>query len=253
MIYKTVKFNKINMIEADNESGLKILVSPVGASIRSITFNGVQMLDVPKNDIDFFSKESTLGKTLGPILNDNLNYEIAGKSYSFNKDYSLNNVLFVGTPFLDKKLFSMTYSYNKKNMKDGLPGNIKYYISYSMATGRNEILVDYRAMTDRPTPINISSDIKFILGNENLKDLFVTLPDSRKKQLEEIILNNIDLYGSKKPIIIEDSKFKLEIETDYDCLIESRFSDCLNIKSIIDKGTIYHHQTLYKFSKNNIY
>ena len=249
MIYKTVKFNKINMIEADNEAGLKFLVSPLGASIRSITFNGIQMLDIPKNDIDFFSKESTLGKTLGPILNGNLNYEIAGKAYSFNKDYSLNNVLFAGTPFLDKKLFSMTYSYNKKNMKDGLPGNVKYYISYSMATGRNEILVDYRVMTDKPTPINLSNNIRFILGSEDVNDLFVIIPPSRKKKFDEISLDNVDLTNSKNPIIIENTEIKLEIESDYNCMIESRFSDNPNHENILAKGAIYHRQILYKFFK----
>lgn len=249
MHYKTLKFNKINMIEADNESGLILLVSPVGASIRSMTFDGIQMLDIPKNDVDFFSKESTLGKTLGPILNGNLNYEIAGRAYSFNKDYSLNNVLFAGTPFLDKKLFSMTYSYNKKNMKDGLPGNVKYYISYSMATGRNEILVDYRVMTDKPTPINLSNNIRFILGSEDVNDLFVTIPPSRKKKFDEISLDNVDLTNSKNPIIIENTEIKLEIESDYNYLIESRFSDNPNHENILEKGAIYHRQILYKFFK----
>ena len=249
MRYKTVKCNKINMIEADNESGLKLLDCPVGASIRSITFNGLQMLNVPNDDIEFFSKESTLGKTLGPILNDNLKCEIAGKAYCFDKNYSLNNVLFAGTPFLDKKLFSMTYSYNKKNMKDGLPGNVKYYISYSMATGRNEILIDYRAMSDRPTPINISNDIEFLLGSDDINDLFITFKDNRRRKLSEILLETIALENTNNPIIIENENIKVEIESDYDCLIKSRFSDKPEDFKMIDKNTIYHHQILYKFIK----
>lgn len=236
------------MIEADNENGLKILVSPVGASIKSITFNDVEMLNTPKDNLEFFSKESTLGKTLGPVLNGKLNYEIGRKAYSFNKDYSLNHVLFVGTPFLDKKLFSMTYSYNKKNMKDGLPGNVKYYISYSMATGRNEILIDYRAMSDKPSPISISNDIKFLLGSENEKDLFITIKNNKKMRLDEILLENIDLEKTNEPIIIENSNFKLTIENDYEFLIESRFSDNPSNYKLTDKKSIYHHQILYKFS-----
>ena len=197
------------MLQADNEKGLKIIVSPVGASLRSVTFNGDEILNTPKNDADFFNKESLLGKTLGPILNNKENKEINGKSYSFDKDYSLNNVLFAGTPYMDKNLFSMTYSYKKKNMKDGLPGNVQYYISYSMSSSSNELLVDYRAVSDRDAPISISNKIGFILEND----------------------------------------VKLEIESDYKHLENGEIIDLHTNDDLLKKKEIYHKQILYRFSK----
>lgn len=258
MKYQTLKYNKMNMIEADNESGLKIIVTPVGASIRSINFNGVEMLNIPKNDNEFFSKESTLGKTLGPILNNKNNYEICGKAYSFNEEYTLNNVLFAGTPFLDKKYFSMAYSYKKKPMKDGLPANVQYYVSYTMATGRNEILIDYRVISDKQMPVSISNNIQFGLGVEHLSNLTILLPKEKKKRLSQSNIDNLFNIYNKDLISLESPATTLEIKSDYEVahLKANPETDSFSLtllddqskEKMIDKSTIYHHQILYKFN-----
>ena len=64
MKYKTHIINKLNLLEVDNEQGLRIIFSPIGASIRDIYFNDKKVTLSPEKTVDFLDQTNILGKPI---------------------------------------------------------------------------------------------------------------------------------------------------------------------------------------------
>ncbi len=246
MKYQYYKIDNIVFIEADNEHGLKIVISPTGAAIYAIYFDGEIMNVTPKDKLVFMDKKSKLGKSVGPIspyklINKDDIYQIDGKEYKYlkeNKDieYVISHFLFNNKPILDTHVFSGSYVFKKKKMKDGLPGNIQYFISYAISDYSNEIYIDVKALSDSTTPMSIHNELCFSLGSKNLNELYLTIPtnqvidqgelqevnkelDFRKKKNVSTRVGGYDNFYrmiNKEPIILENSKYKMELNTDYE-------------------------------------
>lgn len=282
MKYQKITFNKIDMIEADNENGLKIIVSPIGAALRSIVFNDEEMLVTPKQNSEFFEPTSALGKTSGPILKNSESrlLNINNKDYIYDEKYHMGSFIFKSNPYMDKKIFSILYSFKKKKMKDGLPGNIDYYVGYSMGPSDSVLLVDYRAVVSEETPVSISNNIMFSLAAKHFNELYLTVPSSlvlneneyvqapreldfqkKKNCVSSEVDHTYKIKSSELPIVLESQKYRLEITLyDYDCvhinsdnglnrgIAISPIDDPLG-DNLVNKKTIYHRQVLYKFIK----
>ncbi len=281
MKYQVLEFQKIPYIKVDNENGLQVVFTPVGASIKSIIFNNEEMLLTPKNDKDFFKEGMLLGKSTGPFIVDSA--LIGGKEYQYNDDYRIQNFLFRSNPNLNKKYFSVVYRFEKKKKKDGLPNKTNYFISFSIGESSSELLVDYRAMVDSVAPVSISNNLVFNLSSKHLNELYLTVPTNQSLENKSFIENlslkkkrnfdNADSNGIYKlngpQIILENSKYSLEITTtDYECVeikvdneipnmefenlnggIKVSPIDNISKSQQIDKKTIYHRQISYKFFK----
>ena len=182
MKYKIHKIDKLSFLEVDNEKGLNVIFSPVGAGIRTITFDGMLMNVTPKEIKDFLSQNNKLGKTLGPILDSKIKFIIDNKEYILSDDnakYNCSNFIYTPNPHMDNNIFSIIYIFKKKKKKDGLPANITYYVSYSMSGSSNDLLVDYRVLNDEDTPIKMTNNLLFNLGSYNFNELYLTLPSGK--------------------------------------------------------------------------
>ena len=264
---RLVKIGDIPLIEADNGLGLKVRFSSYGATIYSIVFDGKIMTLTPKEVKDFARKDNFYGKTVGPIagrVKEGL-VEINGVTYQMDKnegentlhggDFSVNKFLFTGKVTNNNDVaFSIRYTFTKKKMKDGLPGNVKYMISYYLSATENLLLCDYKVIPDDDTVIALTNHSYFCLGDKNIDNLYLTNPASKfvhpnvddllPEELREVTpvmdfrtrkriklgiddpylknskTNGYDHYylkdDIKAPIILENSSYKLEITSTFE-------------------------------------
>ena len=62
-----------------------------------------------------------------------------------------------------EELPEITFEINCPDGSSGFPGNVKARISYRLE--ENSIIIEYKATTDQPTPINLTNHAYFNLGN----------------------------------------------------------------------------------------
>ena len=323
MQYRKIVVDKSDLIEVTNIHGLKMVLSANGAGLVSIHFNDEIMTISPKSLILYKNHQMFNGKTIAPIFGfvPNGILEINGMEFDLNKnysdeskihngEYSLNNYVFSPKMNFGDKMFTCIFSVKKKKNSDGLPGNIKYFVTYAMSDASNEIFIDYRAMSDDITPISITNHTCFCLGSSNLETLYLTIPSEeyldidkedmtyqeykhvdavmdfqKKKSIGKYLHDSNLVYPSgngyqhyyllKKrglPIILENAKYRLEVESDYEGAhiysdnlssdIEMQNTDKKDHRGVViapninpkklyllRKGETYHHQITYRFIK----
>ena len=258
MKYKTYNLeNKISLLEVGHDQGLKVVFCPVGASIKTIYLDDVQINTSPKNAIEFLN--SNYGKTSGPNVLDKP-FTSKGKTYTKNEDgkkYNCSNFIYEAKPYLDKNIFSITYFFKKKKMADGFPGNVSYYVTYSLNDSQNVLLVDYRAITDEITPISISNTLSFNLGDNDINNIKIELPDCLTKEDNAEFYNGLE---NNQIIKVENRDYRVEIEpknyaflkvakdqADNACFITP--IDNPNKNNIVVRGETYQRQIIYRFIK----
>ena len=88
------------------------------------------------------------GRTYTLAANDGPN-ALHGGRRGFNK------VLWRGEPFTRGDTAGVVFRYTSPDSEEGYPGTLKASVSYGLTT-RDELVIDYEATTDKPTPVNLS-------------------------------------------------------------------------------------------------
>jgi len=76
-----------------------------------------------------------------------------------------HKVLWQAEPFENGDSVGVTFSYESPDGEEGYPGNLDAHVTYKL-TAANELVFDYRATTDRPTPVNLTQHSYFNLGGD---------------------------------------------------------------------------------------
>ena len=324
MKIKYTRLGEIPIIVADNELGLKVYFSCYGASIYAIFFDGKIMTLTPKTSKGFARSDIYFGKTIGAIAGrvKDGKVEINGKTYQMftndgkntlhGGDFCVSKFLFNGKVMNNNETaFSIRYLFKKKKMKDGLPGNVEYIVSYYLSAKENLLLCDMKAIPNEDTLISMTNHSYFCLGDENLNNLLLTIPAKRfvhpneedlimteerdiipcldfnkrkpiMRDIEDPYLVNSKTFGydhyfvlddSKKPVILENQHYKLEIISDMEGIViysDNYPDECevVNTKTckthrgialepedhphklmVTKKGDTYHREIIYKFIK----
>lgn len=222
-----------------NKNGASVDLSTFGATITSIKVpdQDGKLIDVTQGYDNVTPYETApvghAGGTIGPVANkiNNGEFTINGKTFELekNKDNGKTHC-HGGSEGFDVKNWKanilkdgIEFTYTKKDMEGGYPGNIDASVTYKFDNDNNLHII-YKAKSDADTLVNMTNHTYFNLdGAENASensvyDHIVTLPNS-----STITENN--------EISIPTGKF-LQVEgTPFDFKTPKKISDVINSDS----------------------
>lgn len=189
-VVQSTQINENRLIgKVDNkEVHLYTLTNKNGVSVRIMNYGGyVTNIMVPDKNgemgdvvLGFDSLPGYLqqgnpfmGCLVGRYANRIANgqFKLDGKTYDLAKNNN-GNSLHGGLKGFDKQVWdvtpgssdsSLTLSYTSKDMEEGYPGTLKTEVTYTL-TSDNSLKIDYKATTDKPTPVNLTNHTYFNLS-----------------------------------------------------------------------------------------
>jgi len=172
---KTIEFFKLI-----NENGMSVKVTNYAASLTDVSvpdkqgnFEHVVLgFDSLKN---YLGKHPKFGATIGRFANRirNAEFSLNGQTYHLeknNKGHSIHG----GTHGFNRQIFDtdtfytvkdtaiVVFKYRSTHQEGGFPGNLDISIAYKL-TNHNEIILEYTAVTDKPTVVNFTNHSYFNL------------------------------------------------------------------------------------------
>jgi aldose 1-epimerase len=99
----------------------------------------------------------------GKFTLDDVAYTLAtnnGKNHLHGGNIGFNRVVWAAKPVSSNAL---ELTYTSKDMEEGYPGNLQVTVTYTL-TDANELKIDYRAVTDKATPCNLTNHSYFNLS-----------------------------------------------------------------------------------------
>ncbi len=118
-----------------------------------------------------------LGVTVGRYANriDDGRFTLDGKEYTLVKNNNGTTSLHGGPVGFDKRNWtiintsanaskaSATFMLKAKDMEEGFPGNMDIEVTYTL-NSNNDLIVSYKATTDKPTVVNLTNHALYNLG-----------------------------------------------------------------------------------------
>ncbi len=170
---------KVKLFTLTNKNGIIIKITNYGGIITSIKIPDKQgkigEIALGYDNLEGYIKNSPyFGAIIGRYAN-----RIAGGKFTLNgKIYKLakndgNNSLHGGIKGFDKVLWNalpvknkdsvgVKLYYESRDGEEGYPGNLSVVVLY-LLNNKNELIINYSAKTDKPTPINLTNHTYFNL------------------------------------------------------------------------------------------
>ena len=191
-----VKKESFGTLSDGTSVDLYTITNAQGMEIRATNYGGIIVsLRVPdkKGNLDdialgFDDLKGYLANTpyFGAIIGRYGNRIAKGKFTLDGKEYTLarnngpnsihgglkgfNQVAWQAEPFQSPVGVGIILSYTSKDGEEGYPGNLKTKVTYTL-TGKNEWIIDYEAVTDKATPVNLTEHTYFNLAGEGKGDV----------------------------------------------------------------------------------
>jgi aldose 1-epimerase len=171
---------KVGLFTLKNDSGMRVDITNHGGRIVSLLVpdkNGV-FDDVVTGYHSLKEYLVTSQPYFGSLIGRYGNRIANGKFSIGNKEYQLpinngpnhlhggpggfHSVIWETDPLADN---SLRLSYLSPDGEEGYPGNLKVTVTYSL-TNANELIIEYKAITDTPTVINLTNHAFYNLAGE---------------------------------------------------------------------------------------
>lgn len=180
---KTSRGEEVMLYTMTNGNGMKVSVTDFGANIVNIIVADAKgnFADVNlgfENIAGYEVNPPGLGSFIGRHANriGGAKFELNGKVYELEKNDGQNNLHggFVGynkfmyetEVYEDDDIASVEFSRLSPHMEQGFPGNLDITVTYSL-TEANELVIEYLAVSDRDTIVNLTNHSYFNLAGHN--------------------------------------------------------------------------------------
>ena len=185
---KTVGGEPIDLYSLTNKKGMEVSITNYGATVVSIqapdragkTADVVLGFDTLEG---YESGKAYFGATVGRYGNriGGGKFSLDGKTYTLPQNNG-NNTLHGGITGFNKKVWkakemaskdgeSLELSYLSPDGEEGFPGNLSVKVVFTLPAERNELIIDYRATTDKDTVLNLTNHSYFNLAGEGNGDI----------------------------------------------------------------------------------
>ena len=180
-VYGEVDGNKITQYTLTNPNGMSVKIINYGGTVTDIMApdkNGKMGTVVLGYDslAGFLQTGNPyFGCLVGRYANRiaNAKFSLDGKEYQLAPNNN-GNTLHGGTKGFDKRVWtasdintdsvsSVKFSYDSKDGEEGYPGNLHSEVVYTL-TKNNELKIEYKATTDKATPVNLTNHCYFNLS-----------------------------------------------------------------------------------------
>lgn len=179
---KTADGQSVEIFTLTNRLGMTVRIMSRGATIVSMTVpnrSGVQD-DVVLGFDDVAGYESESNQYFGCVTGRVANRIAKGKFTLDDKEYSLavNNgpnhlhggtkrsldkVIWQGKGFETNEGMGVSFFYTSLDGEEGFPGNLTLTVSYLLKQDATQLTINYKAVTDQPTPVNLTNHTYFNL------------------------------------------------------------------------------------------
>ena len=172
------------------------LTNPHGLEVRAASYGGIIVsLLVPDRDgrrvdlvlghdslEEYIRDSSYVGAIVGRCANRiaNARFTVDGQTYRLTANDGPNHlhggrtgfdrVVWRAAPFRAHQAAGVALSYTSPEGEEGYPGNLDARVTYTL-THRNELMVEFRATTDRTSPVNLTQHTYFNLGGDGAGDI----------------------------------------------------------------------------------
>ena len=234
---KNTKGEAAALYTFENKNGMAMYVSDFGATLQKLI---VPDKDAIKRDVvlgydDPIGYEGPAGTFFGATVGRHANrigngsFELNGTVYRLDKNNGNNN-LHSGLDFWSFRIWnvkettenSITFFLHSPDGDQGYPGNVDVEVTYTL-TDDNCVMIDYFAVTDQDTPINMTNHSYFNLsGHESgtVRDQFMWIDaDAYTRTNEELIPTGeiVPVEGTPMDFRVR-KKVGMEIDHDYEAL-----------------------------------
>jgi aldose 1-epimerase len=185
-LFGTYQEEEVFIYEMENDSGMIVKTMTFGATITSVSIPGAKGADRVELVCGFdrfgsyFTEEYMnnspyFGCTIGRYCSHikDAEFYVDGIEYLLAANLGDNN-LHGGVRGFDKKIWNsesfeapdavgVIFSTDSPNREEGFPGNVRVAMKMEL-NNSNEIIIDYKATTDKPTPISLANHSYFNLS-----------------------------------------------------------------------------------------
>lgn len=170
----------VELFRMTNRNGMTVKVTNYGASLTFVSAPDKEGVFAPVvlglDSLRYYlGRQPKLGATVGRYANRIRNAELVLNDRVYyldknNKGHSIHGgvkgfhtrVFDTDTSYVVKDTAVIRFSYLSPDAEGGFPGNLNISLAYKL-THDNEVILDYRASTDKPTVVNLTNHSYFNL------------------------------------------------------------------------------------------
>lgn len=253
MITKT-HFGKINNIDTYLytiiDGNYSVSITDFGAAVVSFKcpdkFSNTTDIVLGYDNAEGYSKlNGYLGATVGRFANriKNGEFTLNGKKYTLLKNDGQNS-LHGGKNCFSNKMFSVSENGNSlkfsalsEDLEEGFPGKLDFSVTFTLNSGK--LIIDYYAISDKDTIINITNHSYFNLnGKGNIYDTFI------KINADRFCRNDSSCLPTGEKVYVENTDMDLRSFKKLGDVLNSDYPDIKNTGGI-DHNFIYTDEKVF--------
>lgn len=163
--------------EITNYGGIivRLFVPDADGELTDVVLGYDELSDYVKDSPYFGSLIGRYGNRIakGRFTLDGVEYSLAtnnNENHLHGGNQGFDKVLWAAKPYQNDDEVGLVLNYLSKDMEEGYPGNLEVTVWYAL-TNKNELRIEYRATTDKATPVNLTNHSYWNLAGQGKGDI----------------------------------------------------------------------------------